>query len=190
MSDIRVKGLDELQKFLDQLPAKMEANIMRGALRAGTKVIKNKAALNINNQSGDLAGGLRISTRIKDGIVKSVLAARGIAGYRAMWVEYGTKPHLISVQEDEKKINYRLSAKRGRKVLESMTTVNRRVLQIGGNFVGPVIQHPGSKPHPFLRPALDSGANEAIIATAEYIKIRLEKKHGLDTGHIEIGIEE
>ena len=190
MSEIRVKGLADLQKFLDQLPAKMEANIMRSALRAGTKVIKNKATLNIDSKTGGLAKGLRISTRIRDGIVKSVLAARGPDGYKAMWVEYGTKPHLISVQEDEKKINYRLSAKRGYKVLESMTTVNRRSLQIGGNFVGPVIKHPGASPHPFLRPALDSGANEAIIATAEYIKMRLAKKHGLDTSHIEIGIEE
>lgn len=190
MSDIRVNGLADLQKFLDQLPGKIQDNIMRGALRAGTKVIKNKAILNINSQSGDLAGGLKISTRIKNGIVKSVLAAQGISGYKAMWVEYGTKPHLISVQEDEKKINYRLSAKRGKKVLESMTTVNRKVLQIGNNFVGPVIKHPGSKPHPFLRPALDSGANEAIIAAAEYIKMRLEKKHGLDTADINIEVAE
>ena len=34
MSSIRVTGLADLQKFLDTLPAKMETNIMRGALRA------------------------------------------------------------------------------------------------------------------------------------------------------------
>ena len=188
MTDIRVTGLSELQAFLDQLPAKIEANIMRGALRAGTKVIKNRAMLNIDSKTGDLAKSLRIYTRIKDGIVKSVLASRG--DYKALWVEFGTRPHLIKVQEEEKNINYRLSAKRGHTVRESMTTVNRRVLQIGNNFVGPVVSHPGAKPKPFLRPALDSEANNAIIAAGEYIKKRLATKHGLNTAEIEIGVEE
>jgi HK97 gp10 family phage protein len=185
MSDlVNVKGLADLQKFLDQLTPKMEANVMRGALRAGMKKVKNRAALNINSQSGDLAKGLRISTRLKNGIVKSVLAARGPSGYKAMWVEFGTQRHLIKVQESEKKINYKRSKKLGRVVKESMTTINRRVLQIGNTFVGPVIEHPGSRPHPFMRPALDSEAQSAIIAAAEYMKARLEKKHGLDTSEL------
>jgi HK97 gp10 family phage protein len=184
MKTINVKGLADLQKFLDQLPAKMEANVIRGALRAGMKVVKNKAAINIDSQSGELASGLRIYTRLRDGVVRSVLATSGYHGYIAMWVEYGTRPHLIKVRDDEKKINYRLSRKRGEKVLESMTTINRRVLQIGNNFVGPVISHPGAKPHPFLRPALDSEGQKAVIAAAEYIKMRLGKKHGLDTSDV------
>lgn len=188
-SEIRVNGLSDLQKFLDQLPQKLQNNVMRGALRVGTKVIKDKAAININSQSGELAAGLKIYTRLRDGVVKSVLATRGIGGYKAMWVEFGTKPHLISVQEEDKKINYRLSAKRGSLVRESMTTLNRRVLQIGGNFVGPVVKHPGAKPHPFLRPALDSEGQKAVLAAAEYIKMILHKKHGLDTSEINLEVE-
>ena len=34
----QIKGLAELQRAMDQLPAKVEANIMRGAMRAGASV--------------------------------------------------------------------------------------------------------------------------------------------------------
>ena len=43
MSEIRVKGLAELQDFLDKLPQKIETNIMRGALRAGAKPVLEAA---------------------------------------------------------------------------------------------------------------------------------------------------
>ena len=190
MSEIKVKGLDELQKVLDQLAPNIEANIMRGALRAGMKPIKERAKLSINGQSGELASSLRVYTRLRDGIVRASLAASGFQGYVAMWVEYGTRPHLIKVQEDEKKINYRLSRKRGELVRESMSTINRRVLKIGNNFVGPVIAHPGSKPKPFLRPALTSEGTRALVAVANYIKHRLEKKEKIDTSHIVIEVDE
>lgn len=181
---INVRGLAELQKFMDELAPKLEANIMRGALRDGMKVIKTKAASNINSHSGKLAKSLKISTGLKNGVVKSILRAKGFEGYKAMWVEFGTRGHLIKVQESEKKTRIN---KRGELRVESMTAINRRVLQIGNNFVGPVIQHPGSKPHPFMRPALDSEAQKAVIAVAEYIKKRLETKHGLDTKDVQIG---
>lgn len=186
IKDIHVKGLEDLQKALDQLPAKLEANVMRGALRYAMKPVKDKAAINIDSKSGELAKGLRIYTRIKNGVVKSVLATRGMSGYKALWVEYGTRPHLISVQEDEKKINYRRSVKLGKLVRESMTTINRRSLEIGRNFVGPVVEHPGAKPKPFLRPALDSEGQNVVLRAADYIRARLLKKHGIDTSHINL----
>ena len=37
MTDIEVKGLAELQKLLDELPARIEANVVRGGLRAAAK---------------------------------------------------------------------------------------------------------------------------------------------------------
>lgn len=190
MTEIRIKGLDELQKFLDEFPVNVQNNIMRGALRAGMKVVKDKAKMSIEGKSGELASGLRIYTRLREGVIRASLVTGGYHGYVAMWVEFGTRPHLIKVQEDEKKINYRLSAKRGQLVRESMTTINRRSLIIGNNFVGPVVKHPGAKPKPFLRPALDTEGTKAVVAAAEYIKKRLAKKNGLDTSAIEIGIDE
>ena len=190
MTEIRIKGLDDLQKFLDEFPINVQNNIMRGALRAGMKVVKDKAKMSIENQSGELASGLRVYTRIREGIIRASIVTGGYHGYVAMWVEFGTRPHLIKVQEEEKKINYRLSAKRGVLVRESMTTINRRSLLIGNNFVGPVIKHPGAKPKPFLRPALDTEGTKAVIAAGEYIKMRLSKQYKKDTSSVVIEVEE
>ena len=183
---VQVKGLAELQRFLDKLPAKIEANIMRGALRAGLKPIEDAAKNNIHHISGDLAKSIRVSGRIdkRKGKVVAKLKAggksKGVAPFYAGMVEYGTRPHLISVQENEKNFN----RKTGRK--ETISTINRRVLQIGGNFIGPTVMHKGSDPHPFMRPALDSQAQKAVIAAGEYIKKRLRTKHGIDTSDIEV----
>jgi len=190
MADVHVTGLRELQAFMDTLPAKLEKNIMRGALRAGVNVIKPVAASNVHSVSGALAAGLKVGSSAKGGVVKGVLRAKGIHGYIAMWVEFGTKAHLIKVQDSEKNINLRLSAKRGKKVLESMTTINRRVLQIGNTFVGPTVSHPGSGPKKFLRRALDQEAQNAVIAAAEYMRNRLATKEGLNTADIVIAGED
>ena len=110
----------------------------------------------------------------------------GDHSYLANWVEFGTSAHYIKVQDSEKPINARLSKKRGKIVRASMTTVNRNVLQIGANFVGPTVFHPGAKPKPYMRPALDARAQDAVIAAGEYIKKRLATKNGLDTSDITI----
>lgn len=188
MSNLRhVKGLDELQKFLDLLPVKLERNIMRGALRAGMNVVKPAAQGKVRSVSGLLAAGLRVGTRARGGTVKSYMSARGPHGYIARFVEYGTRPHFISVADAEKPINRRLTARRGEIVRASMRTVNRyvRSLKISGRFVGPTVFHPGAKARSFMRPALDENATAAVVATGEYIKKRLTKE-GLNAAHVKV----
>lgn len=160
MADTHVKGLAELQKFLDTLPAKVEKNIMRGALRAGMKVVQPVAKENVRKVSGLLAAGLKIGTRSRGGRVTAMLRATGKHGFVAKWIEYGTKAHNIA-------------AKLGRD------------LSFGGIFRG-VVAHPGAKPKPFMRPALDGQAQGAVIAAAEYVKNRLATKQGLDTSYVMI----
>lgn len=169
MSDIRVNGLADLQKFLDQLPAKMEANVMRSALRAGIKPMKAVAIANCptgepsetNKQKYKLySGALRDSIRVSGRIDKrnGNVVARLIAGgktktgadvFYANMVEFGTRPHII------------------------------------GDGV-----HPGVMPKPFMRNALDSEANAALVSAGEYIKKRLATREGLNTADIEISIDE
>lgn len=161
MAEIHVKGLADLQKFLDQLPAKMEKNVLRGALRAGMNVVKPVAKSNIRSVSGLLAKGLKLSTNSKGGTVTASLKATGKHGWLARFVEFGTKAHKIAA----------------RKV---------PALWFGGRFVKSV-DHPGAKPHPFMRPALDSQAQNATVAAGNYIKARLATKHGLDTSDVTIG---
>lgn len=198
MSEIRVKGLSELNKFLQQLPAKIEQNVMRGALRAGANVIKDEAkrlvpvsAPNSRDKkrygfrAGTLRDSIRVSARVKNGrVTASVYAGgqtkSGAEVYYASWVEFGTAAHAIMA----KQANGKNAARR----------LNRQAkrsgsLQIGGRFVGSVVMHPGSRPRPFMRPALDGRAQAAVLAAAEYIKKRLALKHGIDASNVEIRIE-
>lgn len=155
-----VKGLSDLQKFLDQLPAKLEANIMRGALRAGMNVVKPVAQAAVHSVSGELAAGLKVGTRRRGGTVIANLKATGPHRSIAHLVEFGTHAHFIVARDGG-------------------------WMSFGGIFAKSVA-HPGARPKPFMRPALDSQASAATVATGEYIKKRLATKEGLDTSHITI----
>ena len=157
MSNLRhVKGLSDLQKFLDTLPVKMERNVLRGAMRAGANVVKPVAQAKINSRSGELARSLKVRSSARGGKVTAMVYTRV---FYAKFVEYGTKAHRIEAGEG--------------------------ALAVGTGFA-PSVEHPGSDPHPFMRPALDTQAGAAVVAAGEYIKRRLASKHGLDTADITI----
>jgi len=172
--ELNVTGLDELQKFMTQLPAKLEKNVMRGALRAGAKEImidaKAKAPVGAPNQEnkklyggypGALRDSLRIGTSVKFNTIIAYIRAggrnkkTGAIAYYAHMVEYGTKRHLI------------IPKKRGGK------------LKIGNSLVSAVM-HPGTKARPFMRPALDSRASAAVNAAAAHMRKVLARKYGLN----------
>ena len=159
MAEIHVTGLSDLARFLDELPIKLQKNVMRGALRAGMKPVLEDAKAGAAYSSGLLRDGLKIGTKSRGGTVTATVTAKGEHGYVARWVEYGTKPHTIAAKD--------------------------HAMFFGGHFVQSV-QHPGTKPHPFMRPALDSQATAAVVAAAEYMKQRLSDKHGLDTSDVMI----
>lgn len=157
---VQIKGLAELQRALDTLPAKIEANIMRGAVRAGVKVIAEAAAANAPVQTGSLKLDFNVGTRSKAGMVTGrLVVGRGRkskggtkkAAFYAHFVEFGTKPH-------------RIKARRGKALAIGVSAVN----------------HPGARPKPFLRPALDAKAQASVEAVAAYIRKRLADKHGID----------
>ena len=133
-----VKGLAQLQKLLDELPAKMEANIMRGGLRAGGVVMQKEARLQAPKKSGTLAKGIKVSTRNKKGVVSATVKTTGKHAYLAPWLEFGTSAHKILPKR-------------------------AKVLFLGGLFVAGV-DHPGSKPKPFMRPAMESKQSDALLA--------------------------
>jgi HK97 gp10 family phage protein len=158
-----VKGLKELQAMLDTLPAKMEANIMRSALRAGANVVKNEAQANVPVDTGTLRKGLKVSTRLKRGRVTASVRATGKHGWLAHFLEFGTAAHVIK-------------AKPGKMLVFA-----------GGAYRA--VNHPGIRPRPFLRPALDSKSSAALVAVGNQIKKRLTKQ-GLNAADIDIEVEE
>ena len=157
---VHVKGLSELDAFLSQLPAKLEKNIMRGSMRAAAVPVAAQAKQNVSVVSGLMRDGIKIKTGSKNGVVKARVVVTGKHAHAAGWVEYGTAAHHIKPKSAQS-------------------------LFFAGIF-STGIDHPGSSAKPFLRPALDSRATEAVVAAGEYIKKRLASKHGLDTSEIEI----
>jgi HK97 gp10 family phage protein len=159
-----VEGLAQLQKALEVLPAEFEANIMRGALRAGVKSLAEEAKLKCpeaapadSGKYGGYKGAMRDSIRVKTTQAKTgkvrayVIVGGKIKGgadvYYSRWVEFGTAGHFIEAGPGKH-------------------------LGFGGGFYNKV-WHPGAQKHPFMRPALDAGAPGAIDATAIYIHNRL-----------------
>ena len=162
MSNVHIKGGAELNKFLQQLPVKIEQSVLRGALRAGANVVMAEAKANVPVESGQLRDGLKVSTSSRSGRVTAKVKATGKHAHIAPWLEYGTAAHKI--------------------------TAKGKGMFFGGLFVKGV-QHPGSRPKPFMRPALDGRAQDAVSAAARYMKQRLATKHGLDTSGIEVDDE-
>lgn len=186
MTTVKVKGLKELNSFLQQLPAKLEATVLRSGMRDGAKVVEEQVKQNLrSNGSVDterLLGSVRVSTRLRRGKVYASVRAGGRSGakkvmqgkggrlrvgyeqaYYAMWVEYGTSAHAIRPRKPG------------------------GFLAIAPGVFVRGVEHPGSRPKPFMRPALELRAQEAVIATANHMKRRLSgKRFGMNTSGVEV----
>jgi len=174
MAEAEIKGMKELSKFMQDLPLKIERNVMRSSMRAGAKVLMVKAKAkapvgpaNAENKKlyGGYAGALRDSIRIgtdaKFGKIRAYVRAggknkkTGADVYYAHIIEWGAKAHPIK------------ASKGG-------------FLRIG-NFFAKAIWHPGIKARAFMRPTLDMYWRQAVEDTAKKMRATLEKKNGLTT---------
>jgi HK97 gp10 family phage protein len=192
---VHVKGLSDLQRFLDTLPAKMEQNVLRSALRQGANVIMAEAKQRVSVVSGKLRDSIRVSVSARRGKVtasvragsrsskKTVREKRGggVAvdyndPFYAPWVEYGTAAHFIGVKYAKALVL--------RPNVRASSGFAKRLMRAGVLVEG--VHHPGARPRPFLRPAMDTKAQEALVAVGNAIKARLAVKHGLDTSGVEV----
>lgn len=161
MSLTHVKGLSGINKLFDRIgDPKVIGNIVRGGARVGAKVLQQEIKANIPADTGTLRDGIKISTRKKGSVISASIKASGKHAYLAPFLEFGTRPHKIPGP-----------------------------LALSGGVVAGV-EHPGIRPRPTFRPALDAKATEAVIAMGNYMKNRLATKHGLDTSDIVIGEDE
>jgi hypothetical protein len=95
----------------------------------------------------------------------------GYNWFRALWLEYGTDPHFISVSESERK-----GRSIGRVNQQLREAGGNASLVIGGKFVGETVFHPGARPYPFLRPALDVKEADAVRAAQAYINASVSRR--------------
>jgi HK97 gp10 family phage protein len=159
VSDTNFTGLRELQEMLNTLPVKIERNIMRSAMRAGAKVLQQEIKANIPVLSGLTKAGIKISTGSRKGVITAKVKATGKHGYIANFLEWGTAAHVI-------------------------TSKSGTVLAFGGAIYR-TVDHPGIRPHPVFRPALDTKNAAAVIAVGEMVKKRLTAQ-GINAADIEV----
>lgn len=174
---IHVKGLSDLQKFLDTLPEKLQKNVMRGAVRAGMTRIKDAAfaAAPVGPPSkegarkyGLYAGAMRDSIRITTSIKGNLISASVKVGGKT---KHGANVWYARIIEFTGAAHHDITPKVGGSLF------------LGGVFLH-TAHHPGMRPKAFMRPAFDAQAQNAVIGAAEYIKTRLATKEGLDTSGV------
>lgn len=170
MLDVNIKGLADLEKVLKEVAPKLERNILRAGLLAGSKVIAAEAQKIVRAEaydSGDLYESIRASTYGKYRRLGGLPAATIKAGgpikakggsaksrpFYAHIIEWGAKPHVIRAK----------SAK-------GLRIGDRRLLQVN---------HPGVQGIRFMTRAADTQAQAAVRAFAEKVRERLQKE-GLD----------
>lgn len=162
-------GRAQASAYIGKIPEQL-TRLLVGAGRAGGQVIANEAKANA--QSSDVAKAIVVRTKAADGrVVVRVTVKPGWTYSLALWGEYGTSPHFISVDDDQRK---GLGIQR----------INQRVgeaggdgsLVIGGKFVGKTVFHPGSRPYPIFRPALDTKEAEAVRTAQAYINARVSRR--------------
>lgn len=141
MADLAIKGGADLAKALAEFPVKLEAQVMQSSLRGGAKLIADRARALVPVDSGDLRDSIKVRARKnkRTGYVNVYVAAGGRRKgdpFYAHMVEFGTGQHEIRPKGEGS-------------------------LFIAGVFRR-VVQHPGARAKPFMRPAFDAEATRAV----------------------------
>lgn len=163
--DFKTKGLAELGSFLQELPEKLRTNVMAAALRAGAAPIQEAAKQGIHSRTGELAEGIKIRSKRVGTTVIARIVLTGKHAFVGNWLEFtGASAHVIKAR-------------------------HARFLFFDGKVVSKV-ENPGFAPKPFLRPALQQHAADAIKTVGDYLKGRLASKAGFNTADIDVEVEE
>ena len=152
------RGGAAVRRYIAQLPAELERTVLRGAARAGGKVLVDGAKE--RSISSDDDDAIVMKRKSEPGRITVIITVeKGWARSVANWLEYGTDAHFISVAKEE----------RGGKSVARINATDKRSMIIGGKFVGDTVFHPGAKPHPFLRPTLDIDGPKAVAEAQNFI---------------------
>lgn len=175
---VRQTGFRELERALKELPAATGTAVLRRTLKKAAAPIVTKAAALAPKAEGTLSQSIGFGFRLTPSQKKQAVRAdtpeiyigpTGFWAYRGHFIEWGTKPHTITVW----------GLKRGKNTIKGLSN------QAGGgnSWFGPVVHHPGNPPQPYMRPAWTSEKTAAFeimrvelsIAISQAAK-RLSKK--------------
>jgi HK97 gp10 family phage protein len=164
VADLKIEGMDDLRRRMDGISDKLLKNVLRAGLRKGAGVVRNQARANFDGAVGpsSLTGALRASIRVTPRrgtptkVVFSIVAGEltkaqkkkfgADAAFYALWVEKG---HI-----NRKAGEALRGSKAGVKATRAASTNN-------------------TPAHPFMQPALESKAAEAIAIMIDTIGQKL-----------------
>lgn len=153
-----IAGARDLDEMLRSLPRGPAGKAGRAAVIAAARIVAKAAKEKVPVKTGDLKKSIRATFMKAAPGVQEVVARAGVRGKEgplAHLVELGTEAHPIEVEK--------------KKILRTAD----------GKFLGKVVNHPGSTPHPFLRSAADEKASEALqkmgITLGERIEAEAKK---------------
>ncbi len=160
-----LRGRAEVSRYINALPEAIKSKLLRGAARAGGKVIADEAR---ERTTSDLVReNITIRTReTDDKMIVRIGVKAGYARSLGVWLEWGTAAHYITVDDAQR------DGKTARRINKQLAT---GTLVINGQPIGKTVFHPGAKPHPFLRPAQDLKERDAIAAAQSYIITKLRR---------------
>lgn len=172
-----VKGLADLDRYLSALPKNMQKAAYRQALTAAARPVRDEARMRAGKRSGKMARAIKTGSprQNQDGTFSVFVRLDGPHSFLGLFQEYGVAPHFVSAGDSGR--SARLLTRSAR---EGGVTgdVQSHALKIGDNFVSGAVFHPGHAAHPFMRPALDAKADDAVQAFAAKIRAYLEGKTG------------
>lgn len=149
-----LEGLKELDATLRAFPAKLQANILRGGLRAGGVMFQKAAIARVPRDDGDLQRSLRVSAYgLKSGKIRVTVSAGDKKAYYAHMVEYGTAAHLIRPHIQGK-----------------------AMLLMPGVYKNGAVAHPGTAPTFFMTKSYDLTKMAVLDRFILYVRVRIPKE--------------
>ncbi len=164
-----LKGREAEQRRRDQVPDKIK-RLLRGAARAGAAVIASDAKERVASEA--VREGVVVGrAKEQDGrITVRISVKNGWPRTLGTWLEYGTSAHFISVDPNlaEGRTAARIN-KLDKDAAKNGQSGPGATLVINGKPVGATVFHPGAREQPWLRPAQDIRARDAVAAAQDHI---------------------
>ena len=150
-TEIRITGLDELERNLKDFPTRIAKNIVARTVYAGAAVVRNEARALCPVKTGALRRSIRIRRRKTPRGSIEVIYTVGPGLWYGRLVEYGTKAHKIKPRF-------------------------KKAIKIG-EVLGEWASHPGATPRPYLRPAFDGSTSRIIDAMRAKLKAGIDAEY-------------
>lgn len=159
---IPLKGGPELLALLDQLPERLAKNLLRRTISVGGRIVRDEARLLAPKGTGLLARSIRLGSPKYDAATALVSVRIKIGGDKG---DKGQHQFLATIWE------YGSAAYSGQSWRRDGRNRKRsvKVKFDGKTFFGRYPDVAGHRARPFMRPAMDTKAGEAINAMGRFL---------------------